>query len=90
MRGRLAQYGNDLLSLGVDGFRLDASKRTYHSFLAIVVCETGVTCTDIPAGDISNILGRLSRKPYITQEVIFGAGEPIQPSEYVGNGDVQE
>lgn len=27
VRGRLAQYGNDLLSLGVDGFRLDAAKR---------------------------------------------------------------
>lgn len=44
----------------------------------------------MPAGDIANILGRLSRRPYITQEVIFGAGEPIQPSEYTGNGDVQE
>ncbi|KAG8742772.1 hypothetical protein FRC10_000939 [Ceratobasidium sp. 414] len=44
----------------------------------------------IPAGDISNILGRLSSKPYVTQEVIYGAGEPIQPSEYTGNGDVQE
>lgn len=46
--------------------------------------------TDIPAGDISNILGRLSTKPYISQEVIWGSGEPILPSEYVGNGDVQE
>ncbi|CAE6475378.1 unnamed protein product [Rhizoctonia solani] len=44
----------------------------------------------IPASDISNILGRLSSKPYITQEVIFGVGEPILPSEYAGNGDVQE
>ncbi|KAF8153814.1 glycoside hydrolase [Crassisporium funariophilum] len=71
VRGRLAQYGNDLLSLGADGFRLDAAKH-------------------MPAGDIANILGRLTSKPYISQEVIFGAGEPIQPSEYVGNGDVQE
>ncbi|KAF5329512.1 hypothetical protein D9619_009322 [Psilocybe cf. subviscida] len=71
VRGRLAQYGNDLLSLGVDGMRLDAAKH-------------------IAASDISNILGRLSRQPYITQEVIFGSGEAVQPSEYVGNGDVQE
>ncbi|PFH47276.1 glycoside hydrolase family 13 protein [Amanita thiersii Skay4041] len=71
VRDRLAQHGNDLLSLGVDGFRLDAAKH-------------------MPAGDISSILGRLSRRPYITQEVISGPGEPIQPSEYVGNGDVQE
>lgn len=27
VRSRLAQYANDLLSLGVDGFRLDAAKR---------------------------------------------------------------
>lgn len=71
VRGKLAAYGNDLLSLGVDGFRLDAAKH-------------------IAAGDIANILSRLSSRPYITQEVIWGGGEPIQPSEYTGNGDVQE
>ncbi|CAE6405542.1 unnamed protein product [Rhizoctonia solani] len=71
VRGRLAAYANDLLSLGVEGLRLDAAKH-------------------IPAGDIANILGRLKSKPYITQEVIFGEGEPILPLEYTGNGDVQE
>ncbi|GLB36842.1 putative alpha-amylase [Lyophyllum shimeji] len=71
VRGRLAQYANDLLSLGVDGLRLDAAKH-------------------IATGDINNILSRLSRFTYITQEVIWGAGEPIQPSEYLQNGDVQE
>ncbi|KAK7461494.1 hypothetical protein VKT23_008668 [Stygiomarasmius scandens] len=71
VRGRLSEYANDLLSLGVDGLRLDAAKH-------------------IPTNDIANILGRLDSAPYITQEVIFGAGEPIQPSEYVQNGDVQE
>ncbi|KAJ7056017.1 glycoside hydrolase superfamily [Mycena amicta] len=71
VRGILAAYGNHLISLGVDGFRLDAAKH-------------------IPATDIANILSRLTSKPYITQEVIWGSGEPIQPSEYVGNGDVQE
>jgi hypothetical protein len=45
---------------------------------------------DIASGDIANIIGRLSRRPYITQEVIYGGGEPVQPSEYTGNGDVQE
>ncbi|KAJ7693086.1 glycoside hydrolase [Mycena rosella] len=68
VRGVLAAYGNHLISLGVDGFRLDAAKH-------------------MPATDIANILGRLTAKPYITQEVIWGAGEPIQPSEYVGNGE---
>ncbi|KAF9258748.1 glycoside hydrolase [Marasmius fiardii PR-910] len=67
VRGRLATYVNDLLSLGVDGLRLDAAKH-------------------IASGDISNILGRLTSKPYITQEVIFGNNEAVQPSEYVDNG----
>ncbi|KAJ7895008.1 glycoside hydrolase [Mycena leptocephala] len=71
VRGVLAAYGNHLISLGIDGFRLDAAKH-------------------MPATDIANILSRLTTKPYITQEVIWGSGEPIQPSEYVGNGDVQE
>ncbi|KAJ7208225.1 glycoside hydrolase [Mycena pura] len=71
VRGELATYANHLLSLGVDGFRLDAAKH-------------------MPATDIANILSRLTSKPYISQEVIWGSGEPIQPSEYVGNGDVQE
>ncbi|KAI0071345.1 glycoside hydrolase [Panus rudis PR-1116 ss-1] len=71
VRGRLAQYANDLLSLGADGLRLDAAKH-------------------IASTDLANILGRLNGTPYITQEVIYGAGEPITPNEYTGNGDVQE
>ncbi|RDB27268.1 Alpha-amylase [Hypsizygus marmoreus] len=71
VRGRLAQYANDLISLGVDGLRLDAAKH-------------------MSAGDISNILGRLSARPYITQEVVWGSGGQVQPSEYTANGDVQE
>ncbi|KAH8110895.1 glycoside hydrolase family 13 protein, partial [Phellopilus nigrolimitatus] len=78
VRSRLAEYANDLLSLGVDGLRLDAAKH-------------------MAATDIANITSRFSRAPYITQEashkihilrclVIYGAGEPIQPSEYVGIG----
>ncbi|KAG7440051.1 glycoside hydrolase [Guyanagaster necrorhizus] len=71
VRARLAEYANDLLSLGVDGLRLDAAKH-------------------IAATDIANITSRFSSAPYITQEVIWGAGEAVQPSEYVGIGDVQE
>ncbi|KAG9223428.1 glycoside hydrolase family 13 protein [Pleurotus ostreatus PC15] len=71
VRGRLAAYANDLRSLGVDGFRLDAVKH-------------------IASGDLANILSRVTGPFYVTQEVIFGAGEAVQPSEYVDIGDVQE
>jgi len=42
---------------------------------------------DIAATDISDIVSRLSRKSYITQEIIWGFGEAVQPSEYVGIGE---
>lgn len=72
VRGKIAGYLDDLLSLGVDGFRIDAAKH-------------------IPAADLANIKSRLSNpNVYWKQEVIHGAGEAVQPTEYTGNGDVQE
>ncbi|MFE9307047.1 alpha-amylase family protein [Streptomyces sp. NPDC006706] len=72
VRQTIAGYMNDLLSLGVDGFRVDAAKH-------------------IPAADLANIKSRLKNpSAYWKQEVIHGAGEPIQPTEYTGTGDVQE
>ncbi|KAG8715176.1 hypothetical protein FRC09_016844 [Ceratobasidium sp. 395] len=44
----------------------------------------------IASNDINNILSRLSKKLYITQEVTYDPGSPILPDEYVKNGDVQE
>lgn len=72
VRGRIAGYLNDLLSLGVDGFRIDAAKH-------------------MPAADLANIKARLNKPGvYWKQEAIHGAGEAVSPSEYLGNGDVQE
>jgi len=71
VRQKLADYLNDLTSLGVAGFRFDAAKH-------------------IPPADISNIVGRLTGHPYIYQEVIRGAGEPVQPEQYTYIADVME
>ncbi|MFC7846278.1 alpha-amylase family protein [Streptomyces sp. NPDC057382] len=72
VRRTIAGYMNDLLSLGVDGFRVDAAKH-------------------MPAADLANIKSRLSNPSvYWKQEAIYGAGEAVQPTEYTGNGDVQE
>ncbi|WP_432103029.1 carbohydrate-binding module family 20 domain-containing protein [Streptomyces sp. bgisy091] len=72
VRGKIAGYLNDLLSLGVDGFRIDAAKH-------------------MPAGDLANIKSRLTDpNVYWKQEAIYGGGEAVSPSEYLGNGDVQE
>ncbi|WAP55630.1 alpha-amylase [Streptomyces sp. S465] len=72
VRTRIAQYLNDLLSLGVDGFRVDGAKH-------------------IPAEDLAAIKSQLSNSGvYWKQEVIYGEGEAVSPTEYLGNGDVQE
>ncbi|MFE0704841.1 carbohydrate-binding module family 20 domain-containing protein [Streptomyces sp. NPDC058872] len=72
VRGKIAGYLNDLLSLGVDGFRIDAAKH-------------------MPATDLAAIKSRLTNpSAYWKQEAIYGAGEAVSPSEYLGNGDVQE
>ncbi|MDH6575032.1 alpha-amylase [Kitasatospora sp. MAP5-34] len=68
----IANYLSDLLSLGVDGFRIDAAKH-------------------IAATELAAIKAKMSNpNAFWVQEVIYGAGEPIQPSEYTGNGDVDE
>ncbi|MEU6540272.1 alpha-amylase family protein [Streptomyces sp. NPDC047000] len=72
VRKTIAGYLNDLLSLGVDGFRIDAAKH-------------------IPAEDLADIKSRLTKpSAYWKQEVIYGSGEAVQPTEYTGTGDVQE
>ncbi|WP_229074655.1 carbohydrate-binding module family 20 domain-containing protein [Actinoplanes sp. DH11] len=72
VRGKIAGYLNDLTSMGVDGFRIDAAKH-------------------MSAADLAGIKSKLSnRNAYWKQEVIFGAGEAVQPGEYTGTGDVQE
>jgi alpha-amylase len=70
VRSTIAGYLNHLLSLGVDGFRIDAAKH-------------------IAASDLSAIKAKLSNPGvFWAQEVIYGAGEAVQPSEYTGTGDV--
>ncbi|OKJ10223.1 carbohydrate-binding module family 20 domain-containing protein [Kitasatospora sp. CB01950] len=68
----IANYLGDLLSLGVDGFRIDAAKH-------------------MAATDLAAIKAKMSNpNAYWVQEVIYGAGEAVQPPEYTGTGDVDE
>ncbi|MGW2546388.1 carbohydrate-binding module family 20 domain-containing protein [Kitasatospora sp. NPDC001574] len=68
----VARYLDDLASLGVDGYRIDAAKHIAAADLAAIKARTA------------------NRQAYWVQEVIYGAGEPVQPSEYTGTGDVDE
>ncbi|KAJ7684697.1 alpha-amylase [Mycena polygramma] len=67
----MAAYLNDLLSLGVAGFRIDAAKHMVDA-------------------DLASIFRLLNAPCYKTQEVIYGAGEAVQPSQYTTTGDVIE
>lgn len=64
-------YLNDLLSLGVAGFRIDAAKH-------------------ISAEDLGAIVKALPQQTIIFQEVIRGAGEQVQPEEYLATGKLWE
>ncbi|KAE9396568.1 glycoside hydrolase [Gymnopus androsaceus JB14] len=65
VQGRLAEYANDLLSLGIDGLRLDAAK-------------------SIAPADLVTITSLFTSSPYLTQEVVWGAGQPVTPELYTG------
>ena len=44
----------------------------------------------MPPADIAGVVARLPEGTRVLQEVIRGAGEPITPEQYEGNGDVFE
>lgn len=72
VQSTIAGYLNHLISLGVDGFRVDGAKH-------------------IAASELAAIKARLTNPQiYWVQEVIYGAGEPVQPTEYTPIGDVDE
>ncbi len=71
VRATLRAYLADLLSLGVDGFRIDAAKH-------------------MPPEDVAAIVSGLPDGTRVIQEVIRGAGEPIQPEQYLDNGELFE
>lgn len=71
VRTQLAAYTNNMISMGVDGLRLDAAKRmSLCCFYSNIFCSRCLTLfVDIKPDDIANIKGRLKGTPYITQEV---------------------
>jgi hypothetical protein len=71
VRATIAGYLNDLLGIGVDGFRVDSAKH-------------------LNPADLAAVEARLTRPAYLYQEVIYGAGEAVQPSQYEATGDLLE
>jgi alpha-amylase len=82
VRSMLLGYMNDLVDIGVAGFRVDACKHTMPSDLEYLYGNMH----DLP----SRWFGSGTR-PYVFQEVIYtGGDEPIRPEHYTHLGRVTE
>ncbi|XP_013389804.1 pancreatic alpha-amylase, partial [Lingula anatina] len=81
VRGKVADYLNDLIGLGVAGFRIDAAKHMWPGDLAGIL------------GRLNNLNTQWfssGKQPFVFHEVIDLGGEPIKGSEYKSMGRVTE
>uniref|UniRef100_H3A6W9 Alpha-amylase n=1 Tax=Latimeria chalumnae TaxID=7897 RepID=H3A6W9_LATCH len=81
VRGKIAEYMNRLIRIGVAGFRVDGSKHMWPGDMKAVFDQLNSLNTRWFPKD---------SKPFIYQEVIDLGGEPIKSSDYFGNGRVTE
>jgi alpha-amylase len=75
VRSKIAAYLNDLISLGVDGFRVDAAKHMAQADFAAIKSQLHTTTAE-------------GKAPYIEQEVTPGGSGQLAPSAFTANGDV--
>jgi len=77
----IAHYLNDLLSLGVAGFRIDAAKHIQPRDIAAILARTN---------DLHPKFHPAGGRPFVFQEVINAVGEPIRAQDYFDQGAVTE
>ncbi|GIF18144.1 alpha-amylase [Actinoplanes tereljensis] len=76
VRAKIAAYLNDLIGVGVDGFRVDAAKHVAKADFAAILALLNKTTAEGVA-------------PYIAQEIFTGASNSeLLPSAFTSNGDV--
>uniref|UniRef100_UPI00398F0C0F pancreatic alpha-amylase-like n=1 Tax=Pristiophorus japonicus TaxID=55135 RepID=UPI00398F0C0F len=81
VRGKIAEYLNHLVDLGVAGFRVDAAKHMWPCDMAVIFSQLK---------DLDTRWFSRGSRPFIYQEVIDQGGEPISSSQYFGLGRVTE
>jgi len=88
VRQKIADYVNDLISIGVAGFRIDGGKHMMPADIAAVLAKVNDlgSAIDPATGRPFHQRGR----PYIFLEVIGADGQPVRPAEYVSLGNVSE
>ena len=76
VRAKIAGYLNDLIGLGVDGFRVDAAKHIAKADFAAILGSLRTTPAE-------------NKAPYIAQEIFTGStNAELQPAAFTSNGDV--
>ena len=76
VQAKIAAYLNDLIGLGVDGFRVDAAKHIAQSDFASILSMLDTTTAE-------------GKAPYIAQEVYPGStNTTLLPSAFTSSGDV--
>ncbi|ROT77238.1 amylase I [Penaeus vannamei] len=75
VRGKIRDYLNTLISFGVAGFRVDASKHMWPGDMKAIFDSLD---------DLSPDIYGVGARPFIVQEVIDLGGEAISSEEYVG------
>ncbi|GAA1951248.1 carbohydrate-binding module family 20 domain-containing protein [Kitasatospora viridis] len=77
VRQQEAGYLNSLVSLGVDGFRMDAAKHIAQADMAAILAQVNPTTWT-------------GSRPYVYQEVIPGSSGSLAPGAFESNGSVIE
>lgn len=81
VRNKIADYLNNLMDIGVAGFRLDASKHMWPGDLSAILSKVKNAREDVFGPN---------KRPFVFMEVIDMGNEPIKGSEYTGLGRVTE
>jgi len=81
VRQKIADYMNNLIDMGVAGFRIDAVKHMWPGDLQAIYGKLKNARSDIFGAN---------KRPFIYQEVIDLGGEPIKNTDYTGIARVTE
>jgi len=79
VRGKVADYLNHLIDIGIAGFRVDAAKHMWPGDLANLFSRLH---------DLRSDTFGAGQRPFIVQEVIDQGGEAIKMAEYFNTGRV--
>jgi alpha-amylase len=89
VRQKIADHMNDLISIGVAGFRIDAAKHMRPEDIGAILAKVDDIGKKIDPNTGQAFHLRVER-PYVFLEVIGAGDEPVKPTEYTGLGNVTE